>query len=129
MLQTLLVSNTHTRYWNKSTHYTVEYHNNSILSWMFTISAFHRCVYMFTTVHLNSEPCVEGSVRLYIGDDDLAFLHGEFDELYYYNKDRLTRGRVEYCSNETYHGICGDEWNYIHASVVCKQLGFSRHGM
>ena len=74
------------------------------------------------------EPCAEGSIRLYLGDDDQAFFHGEFDESFYHQKDQLTRGRVEYCINETYHGICGDDWGYTHASVVCKELGFSQYG-
>ena len=38
------------------------------------------------------------------------------------------RGRVEYCINETYYGICADDWGYVHASVVCRQLGFSEYG-
>ena len=74
------------------------------------------------------ELCVEHSIRLFLGDDDLAFYHGEFDPTFYQDKDRLTRGRVEYCVNQTYHGICGDEWGFTHASVVCRQLGFSYYG-
>ena len=74
------------------------------------------------------ELCVDGTIRLFIGDDDQTFYHGEFNEVYYYNKDEITRGRVEYCVNETYYGICGDYWDYTHASVVCKQLGFSEFG-
>ena len=73
--------------------------------------------------------CVEDSIRLFLGDDDLAFYHGEFDPSFYQDRDRLTRGRVEYCFNQTYHGICGDDWGFPHASVVCRQLGFSQYGM
>ena len=75
------------------------------------------------------ELCDENSIRLFLGDDDLAFYHGDFNPAFYQDKDRLTRGRVEYCVNQTYHGLCGDGWDYAHASVVCRQLGFSPYGM
>ena len=75
------------------------------------------------------ELCAENSIRLFLGDDDIAFYHGEFDPAFYHDKDRLTRGRVEYCTNQTYHGICGDDWRRAQASVVCRELGLSPYGM
>ncbi|CAI8021725.1 Fibrillin-2 [Geodia barretti] len=72
-----------------------------------------------------NELCAENSIRLFLGDDDIAFYHGEFDPAFYHDKDRLTRGRVEYCTNQTYHGICGDDWRRAQASVVCRELGLS----
>ena len=36
-------------------------------------------------------------------------------------------GRVEICFNETWGTICDNMWSATDASVVCSQLGFSRH--
>ena len=89
---------------------------------------WERVLYTCLLITLYAELCVENSVRLFIGDDDVAFYHGELDEAHYTNVDMLTRGRVEYCINETYYGICADDWGYVHASVVCRQRGFSEYG-
>ena len=51
--------------------------------------------------------CVENSLRL-VGGPNVA------------------AGRVEVCVLETWRTICDNQWGLEDASVVCKQLGFSR---
>ncbi len=36
-------------------------------------------------------------------------------------------GRVEVCVLETWHTICNMNWGAEEASVVCRQLGYSRY--
>ena len=76
------------------------------------------------------ELCITGDVRLSLGEDDEEFYNGldYVDETYYYDKDKLTRGRVELCMNDSFYGICRDSWDFVHAAIVCKQLGFSEYG-
>ena len=62
----------------------------------------------------------------------MGFYNGDYGDDYddsYYDKGRLTRGRVEVCVGGRYGAVCDEHWDYEDASVVCSQLGFSPHGI
>ncbi|ORU90487.1 MAG: hypothetical protein A6F71_05845 [Cycloclasticus sp. symbiont of Poecilosclerida sp. M] len=74
--------------------------------------------------------CADGLVRLLVSEDSSTFYMGLADyDATYYDKDDLRVGRVEVCYDGRYGAVCEDEWEDKEASVVCRQLGFSRYGI
>lgn len=39
-----------------------------------------------------------------------------------------TNGILKYCNAGTWNSICADYWTNSHATVACKQLGYSNQG-
>lgn len=68
-------------------------------------------------------------MRLNIGAD-YDYIYGllDYDDFYYSDENRLTRGIVEVCDSQVWGTVCGDNWSNVDASVVCAQLQFSPYG-
>ena len=63
-------------------------------------------IYLFTV----ATNCTDGNVRLAGGLEH-------------------TEGRVEVCVQGKWRGVCGTNWNYQDAFVVCRQLGYPATGL
>ena len=72
--------------------------------------------------------CRNGTVRLAIGDINDLYLDPDNVEDTYFIKEELAMGRVEVCIGGRYGTVCDNDWNFVDASVVCSQLGFSYYG-
>ena len=73
--------------------------------------------------------CTEGDIRLGVANFTEFYITIDEREEYYFIKDEIARGRIEVCTRGRYGTVCGDDWINQDASVVCAQLGFSRHGV
>ena len=80
------------------------------------------------SVVLFTATCIEGDVRLGIGNFTEFFSTiNEFED-YFFIKDELARGRVEVCVGGEFGSVCDDNWSSEDASMICSNLGFSAYG-
>ena len=84
------------------------------------------------TVSIFTVSCVEGGVRLNpltLGSITEYYADPEsYTDYYYFIHNQLATGRLEVCIEGRYKTVCGEEWDYHGASVICSQLGLSPYG-
>ena len=85
-----------------SPHHITEIFFTALLCLNVSIMTLNCTVLIFTAL------CQHGNVRLANGPTSYS-------------------GRVEICFSETWGTVCNNMWGASDASVVCRQLGFSRH--
>ncbi len=68
------------------------------------------CELYFFCILLFTVPCLDGGIRIGTG-----------------LSDRI--GVVEVCMNSSWGTICSRSWSPSEASVICRQLGHSPHGL
>ena len=81
-------------------------------------------LFMMTSCVLHTVSCVDGNVRLQNPDTSSESQLPSYDLI----KDQVSRGIVEVCVGGNYIRVCDDGWDNRDASVVCRQMGFSRYG-
>ena len=89
-----------------------------------SLTLYTRRLFVMTSCVLHTVSCVDGSVRLQNPDASSESQLPSYDLI----KDQVSRGIVEVCVNGSYSRVCDDGWDNRDASVVCRQMGFSRHG-
>ena len=68
---------------------------------------------MLSIFYIHPAPCSDKDIRLV---SSYSQVHDHY-------------GRVEVCIDSTWGTICNNNWDNNDASVVCKQLGYTPHGM
>ena len=83
---------------------------------------------LYQLFKIYSATCMDGEVRLLVGEGDAYYQDDVMYSDYFYDKNGLVGGRIEICLGGRYGTICDDFWDKQDASVACRQLGFSPYG-